>query len=222
MSKRKLVIFGGGELGEVSDYYFTHDSDYEISAFCLNQDYIKEDSFCGKPVVSFEDIEETHPTSEYEFFAALSYAKLNAVRKEKYLEAKKKGYKIATYVSSKAITWPDLTVGENCFILEHNNIQPFAKIGNNVTLWCSNHIGHHAIIGDHNFLASHIVVSGGVNFGESSFVGVNATFRDHITIGNNCLIGAAASVMKNMPDNTICTPQSSTVKPLNERIVNSL
>jgi sugar O-acyltransferase (sialic acid O-acetyltransferase NeuD family) len=126
---------------------------------------------------------------------ALSYAKLNQVRREKYLAAREKGYHIPSYISSHATVLNDGRIGENCFILEDNTIQPFVTIGNNVTLWSGNHIGHHSTIHDHCFLASHIVVSGGVSIDESCFIGVNATLRDHITIGSKSVIGAGVLVL---------------------------
>ena len=86
-------------------------------------------------------------------------------------------------------------IGENCFILEDNTIQPFVSIGNNVTLWSGNHIGHHSTIHDHCFIASHVVISGGVEIDESCFIGVNATLRDHIKVGAKCVIGAGALLL---------------------------
>ena len=112
------------------------------------------------------------------------------MRAKKCTEAKAKGYELVSYVNSKISAFPDFNCGENCFILEDNTIQPFARIGNDVTLWSGNHIGHHATIGDHCFLASHIVISGGVEVGEYTFIGVNATLRDHIKVGPRCIIGA--------------------------------
>ena len=106
-----------------------------------------------------------------------------------------KGYKLASYVSSKATLLNNRQFGENCFIFEDNTIQPFVKIGNNITLWSGNHIGHHSLIKDHTFLASHVVVSGGVQIGEQCFIGVNATLRDHIEIGDRCIIGAGALIL---------------------------
>jgi UDP-3-O-[3-hydroxymyristoyl] glucosamine N-acyltransferase len=99
-------------------------------------------------------------------------------------------------VSSKCTFLSEHSVGDNCFILEDNTIQPFVKIGNNVTLWSGNHIGHDATIEDHCFLASQIVVSGRVRIGESCFIGVNATLRNSITIAPRTLIGAGAVIMK--------------------------
>lgn len=193
---KKLIIFGAKELGDVAYYYFTHDSAYEVVAFTLDEEYIADDYFHGLPVVPFANIEKKYPPSEYDFFVALSYAKLNTIRQEKYNLAKAKGYKLATYISSKASVWPDLSVGDNSFILENNTIQPYVKIGNNVTLWSGNHIGHHAEIDDHCFLASHIVVSGAVKIGKNCFIGVNATLHDHIVVAENCIIGAGSLLAK--------------------------
>ncbi|WP_431108563.1 acetyltransferase [Variovorax paradoxus] len=192
---RRLVIFGTGDIAQLAHYYFGKDPRFEIVAFTVDAAYVREPSFCGLPVIPFEEVAGRYPPDEYEMFVALSYAKLNAVRKDKYLETKAKGYRIASYVSRQATVLNDDHIGENCFILEDNTIQPFARIGNNVTLWSGNHIGHHSIISDHCFLASHIVVSGGVVVGEQCFVGVNATLRDHITIGERCVIGAGALML---------------------------
>jgi acetyltransferase-like isoleucine patch superfamily enzyme len=100
-------------------------------------------------------------------------------------------------------------VGDNCFILEDNTIQPFVKIGNNVTLWSGNHIGHDSIIEDHCFLASHIVVSGNVRIGPYCFIGVNATLRNSITIAPKTLIGAGAVIMEDTIENGVYVPRSA-------------
>ncbi len=63
-----------------------------------------------------------------------------------------------SYVSSKATVFPGAPIGDNCFILEDNTIQPFTSIGNNVVLWSGNHIGHHSVIKDHVSFTSHVVL----------------------------------------------------------------
>lgn len=191
----KLVIFGTGEIAELAHYYFATDSDHEVVGFTVDGEYLGADRFCGCPLVAFEEIESAFPADRHQLFVALSYARLNAVRREKYEAAKARGYTMASYVSGRASILNEGRIGDNCFILEDNTIQPFVSIGNNVTLWSGNHIGHHSRIEDHAFLASHIVVSGGVTIGSSCFVGVNATLRDHVAIGANCVIGAGALIL---------------------------
>lgn len=214
MSKRKLVIFGGGDIGQLAHYYFTHDSDYEVVAFTVDRAYATESSFCGLPLVPFDEVARLYPPSSHVFFVALSYAKLNLLRREKYEAAKALGYTLVSYVSSHATVLNDGKIGDNCFILEDNTIQPFATIGNNVTLWSGNHIGHHSAIHDHVFLASHIVVSGGVAIGEQSFIGVNATLRDHITIGKKCVIGAGALLLADAADETVYIGTATQAAPV--------
>jgi sugar O-acyltransferase (sialic acid O-acetyltransferase NeuD family) len=190
--KKQLVIFGSGDIAELAHYYFSTDSDYEVVAFTVDADYLVSTEFCGLPVVPFGEVRTFFSPDNHEIFIALSYAKLNQLRKEKYLVAKALNYRLASYVSSRATVLNDGVIGDNCFILEDNTIQPFVTIGSNVTLWSGNHIGHHSTIHDHCFIASHVVISGGVEVGESCFIGVNATLRDHIKIGEKCVIGAGA------------------------------
>jgi len=193
--KKSLIIFGTGDIAQLAHFYFSRDSEYQIKAFTVDDNYISTDTFCGLPVIPFKGITNFYPPDKNDLFVALSYSKLNALRREKYLTAKSIGYRLASFISPYATILNDGRIGENCFIFEDNTVQPFVTIGNNVTLWSGNHIGHHSTIKDHCFIASHVVVSGGVQIGESCFIGVNATIRDHIKIGEKCIIGAGALIM---------------------------
>lgn len=195
MKKQKLVIFGSGDMGQLALYYFSKQTEYQVVAFTLDSAYMMGTEFCDLPVVAFEDVKHHYPPAEHDFFVAMAYGKINAQRKEKYHAAKALGYRMASFVSPHATVLTD-KIGDNCFILEDNTIQPFSQIGNNVTLWSGNHIGHHSTIKDHAFLASHIVVSGGVVVGEQVFIGVNATLRDHITIGDRTVVGAGTLILQ--------------------------
>lgn len=195
--KTPLVIFGLREMAQLAHLYFAEDSDYEVVGFTLDADHLSQTEYCGLPVVPFEEVSDIFPPDTHHMFIGLAYSKLNELRKLKYYAAKEKGYTLATYISSKAITHNTCTIGDNCFIFEHNNIQAFTQIGNNVILWSGNHIGHHSTIKDHCFIASHVVVSGAVEIGEQCFIGVNATLRDHINIGDKCVIGAGALILAN-------------------------
>lgn len=207
--KDQIVIFGAGEMAEVADFYFTHDSQFEVAAFSVDEAYLKQQEFCGHPVVPFERITSEFPPARFGFFVAVGYAKLNAVRAGKVALAREKGYRLASYLSTRATVFPGFELKENCFILEDNTIQPFVRIGANVTLWSGNHIGHHSIIEDDVFIASHAVVSGGVRIGQGSFLGVNVTIRDHITIGQKCVLGAGALVLEDQPEFSVVAPRGT-------------
>lgn len=193
--KKNLIIFGDGDIAQLAHFYFSRYSTYKVIAFCVDAAFLNKKTFCDLPVIAFEEIAERYSSKDNQFFIALSYSRLNALRKEKYLAVKKLGYCCASFISPHATLLNDGKIGENCFIFENNTIQPFVTIGNNVVLWSGNHIGHHSTIKDHCFISSHVVVSGGVEIGEQCFVGVNATLRDHIKIGEKCVIGAGALLL---------------------------
>ncbi|SRR6266446_5305755 len=203
----RLVIFGAGNIARLAHYYFTRDTEHEVAAFTVDEEYRQEDRFLDLPLVSFEGVVERFPPQEYKMFVALSYARMNKLRAEKYDRAKRNGYELASYVSSRCSFLTDHPVGDNCFILEDNTIQPFVQIGSDVTLWSGNHIGHDAVIEDHCFLASHIVVSGYVQIRNNCFIGVNATLRNSITIAPETLIGAGAVIMKDTVEKGVYLPQ---------------
>ncbi|CAB3637795.1 acetyltransferase [Trinickia soli] len=192
MTRKPLVIFGVGQIADLAWFYFTHDSAYQPVAFTVDRAYIQGDTQHDLPVVAFDELTRAYPPGEVEIFVALSYAKVNSVRASKVDAVREAGYRCASYVSSKATVFPGFAAGDNAFILEDNTIQPFAQIGNNVTLWSGNHIGHHSVIEDNCFISSHVVISGGVRVGANTFIGVNSTVRDHVTIGERCVIGAGS------------------------------
>ena len=205
----KIVIFGAGDIAKLAHYYFTTDSAHEVVAFTVDKPYLKDNHFLGLPLIDFAEVRKHFSPETCHMFIALSYAKMNKMRAQKYFEAKEHGYRLVSYVSSRCTFLTDHPVGDNCFILEDNTVQPFVKIGNNVTLWSGNHIGHESVIEDHCFIASHVVVSGNVRVCSYCFIGVNATLRNSITVAPETLIGAGAAIMENTVEKGVYVPQKA-------------
>jgi sugar O-acyltransferase (sialic acid O-acetyltransferase NeuD family) len=201
-----LVIFGAGDIARLAHFYFTRDSEHTVVAFTVDASYRHAASFLDLPLVDFETVAMVYPPNRFKMFIALSYAKMNVVRAEKYFTAKKHGYDLVSYLSSRCTFLTDDPAGDNCFILEDNTIQPFVRIGNNVTMWSGNHIGHDSVIGDHSFISSHVVVSGHVRVGEYSFLGVNATIRNGVSIAPETLVGAGALIMTDTVEKGVYVP----------------
>jgi sugar O-acyltransferase (sialic acid O-acetyltransferase NeuD family) len=191
---KRLVLVGAGELAQIACEYFEHDSDYDVAAFSVERQYLEQPVLAGRPVVAYEALESLYPPSEFELFVAIPASQLNRLRTRFYRDAKARGYRFATYVSSRAFVWRNAEIGENSFIFENNVIQPFVHIGNNCILWSGNHVGHRTVIHDHVFVASHAVISGYCDVGESSFIGVNTTFNDHVKVAADNVIGSGALV----------------------------
>ncbi len=205
---KKIVIFGAGEIAQLAHFYFSKQGKYEVCAFSVDDAYTTAETFCNLPLVPRSKLTSTYSPETYDAFVAVSYARMNRFREEKYHEMKSMGYKLVSYISPQC-TRLTSEIGDNCFILEDNTLQPFSRIGNNVTLWSGNHIGHHAQIGDHCFITSHVVISGGVKINSHCFIGVNATLRDHITLGEATMVGAGAILIKDtQPKQVYRAPRS--------------
>jgi len=211
---RKLIIGGDSAFAEIAYEYFTHDSDYEVVAFTVEREFLKRETLFGLPVVPFETVEQHFDPSGHSLYAALVYTQLNRLRTRMSLEAKAKGYALASYVSSRAFVWRNVELGEHCFIFEDNTVQPFVRIGDNVVLWSGNHIGHHSAIGANCFISSHVVISGFVDVGENCFLGVNATFANNLSVGRDCWIGPGAMILKDTPEATFYKPPKTEVATL--------
>jgi sugar O-acyltransferase (sialic acid O-acetyltransferase NeuD family) len=191
----RVVVFGVGPIAELAHFYLTHDSPHEVVAFTVDDEYLREPSFRGLDVVSFETLEDVHLPGDVQLLLPISFKRMNHVRADRLAAAKTRGYDVISYVSSRATTFPSFECGENCFILEDNTIQPFVQIGDDVILWSGNHIGHHSVIQDHVMVTSQVVVSGGCTIEPHCFLGVNSTIRDETVIGRETLVGAGVTIL---------------------------
>jgi len=192
----KVVIFGIQDFAELAHFYLSSDSDHEVVAFSVNEQYLPVDrNFCGLPVIPFEQIELIFSPHEYSFFAPMAPTKMNTVRENVYRSIKEKGYQLINYISSKATLFNN-RIGDNCFVLEDNTIQPFTTIGNNVILWSGNHIGHHSVIKNNIIFTSQVVLSGHCVVNDYCVFGVNSTIRDGLKIAEGTFVAMGACLIQ--------------------------
>lgn len=192
-----IVIFGVAELSSLAWYCLTHDSDHQIVAFTVDRDHLSAPRLHGLPVHAFEDLEQHFSPNDARMLVPIGFSGLNRLRMDRYHQAKERGYRFISYVSSRASIWPDLTVGDNCLISDHASIQPFAEIGDNVVVRTGALVSHHARISDHCFIAAHAVVAGNTSIGERCVVGLNSTVRDGVSVAERCIVAAGAVITKN-------------------------
>lgn len=199
----KIVVFGTGRGAGVATRYFRDDSPHEVVAYTVDDAYADRKEFLGRPVIPFSRIEKEIPPQESQMFVLLGFQRMNALRAEKFAEAKRKGYSLASYISSRIEGWEKPNFGENCFILEGNIFNYDVAVGNNVVMWSGNHVGDLSVIGDHVFISSQVVLSGEVAVGANSFLGVNATISNYVRIGAGCYIGANTLIVQDTPPGSV-------------------
>ena len=192
-----IIVYGAGETAQLAYEYFTHDSNYHVVGFTVDAAYKTSEVLNQLPVIALEEVQSSYPPDAFSMFVASASSKLNRVRSGMFNKAKAMGYTCPSYISSRAFIWHNTIIGENCFILEDNTLQPFTTVGDNVVMWSGNHLGHRSVIRDHCFITSHVVISGFCTVGEHSFIGVNAALADNLTVAQDNFIAMGAVVHKN-------------------------
>ena len=151
--KRDLVIFGITAYAKQMHHYFSSSPDHRVVAFTADAQYITEPSFCGLPVLPFETLTATAPPDRFDLYIAIGYNGVNEGRRSKYVEAKAKGYTLASYVHASAVVASGVSIGDNTFIGELTVSKPYA------TMACDPQIGeqvttpHAAVVADTACLA---------------------------------------------------------------------
>lgn len=210
MKKKKLFIYGVGGLAEYAGYVFENDSDFKIVGHCIEKKYLEKDPNVSAKIKIYEEIlDEFHQEDTFLFIAVGN----NVIRERVYQNACQRGIKMATYISSKASTWPNLAVEDNCFIGEGSVIQPFVKIGSNSILFGAR-IGHHCQIGSH-VLLSGPTIGGNVKIGNFSFLGLNSVVLQNLEIGAKNIIGMGVSIKTSTGDGEVYSSPNFTKRKVN-------
>jgi sugar O-acyltransferase (sialic acid O-acetyltransferase NeuD family) len=192
---RPVVIFGNLRSASLARYCLTHDSALRVAAFTVDAAYVKAPEHEGLPLVEFEQLEARFKPADFQLLIPMGYQGVNGVRRARYESAKRRGYTLANYVSSRASVWPDLVLGDNVMIYEHAVVEPFCRIGSDCIVRSGAHLSHHCALGDHAFVAVQAAAAGGVQIGEQAFVGIGAVLRDQVHIAPRSFIGAGAVVV---------------------------
>lgn len=209
----KVVIFGTTDFASQVSFYLKQDSNFEVVAYTVDAEYNDVKTFLGLPVVDFETVQVDYPPTDYAMFIAVGYHKLNSTRTAKFNQAKAKGYQLISYICSRNSYWNDLTVGENCFIMEGNIFMQNVKIADNVIMAVGNKIGHDSVIEENCFLTSNVMMGGFCTIKRNTFIGLSVVIKDKTTIGENNILGAGAILLKNTKNGSSFLTKSTPLTP---------
>lgn len=120
---------------------------------------------------------------------------------------------MANYISTKAIRWKNLCLGQNVFVSEDSAIQPFIQIGDN-TIIIGAKIGHHSNIGA-NSLLSTCVIGANVKIGNNCFLGINSSVNSNVEIGDRNIIGMGSVITKSTAELEVFTTPAAIKRKVN-------
>lgn len=198
----KSVIIGAGTYGEVYLAYL-QEAGIEVVGFIDDNPTIQGANVKGVPVLgtisSLETLKTTHGVEAV--YCPIGNNKLRV----KFLQyAKEMGYKTPNYIHPSVNISPNVTIGEGVYILLGSSVMPYTTIKDYVMISMNVGLAHHSVLEEGVFLST------GCNFGASivakkfAYCGISSTIMTGIhELGEDCLIGAGAVVIRDVPDGAV-------------------
>lgn len=198
----KSVIIGAGTYGEVYLAYLQEAGVNVVGFLDDDPKYINQSvrniPVIG-PIAKLETLKETDGVEAV-------YCPLgnNMLRVNFLSQARKLGYKTPNYIHPSAIISPNVSIGEGVYVLLGTTIMPHTIIKDFVMISMGVHLAHHCVLDEGVFLST------GCNFGASihayryAYCGISSTIMTGIReLGEDCLIGAGAVVIRDVPDRAV-------------------
>lgn len=198
----KSVIIGAGKYGQVYLSYL-REAGVEVVGFLDDDPNLTNKLVDGIPILGPLTM---LPVMGHQFGVEAVYCPLgnNKLRVKILKEARNWGYQTPTYIHPTVIISPNVKIGEGCYILLGSEIMPDTILENYVMISMGVNVAHHNILKSGTFLST------GCNFGasilaeEHTYCGIGSTIMTGISrLGKDCLIGAGAVVIKDVPDGAI-------------------
>lgn len=193
---KKLIIYGAGDFALHCTRIFESESQFQVVAYTVDDEYRSSDTFNDKELISFSNVTKKYPPQDYSMFVAVGYSSMRA-RKRLYENAIAKGYSLANYVSNDATLNSTVKIGCNNIFMDGVIIEHGVSIGNNNIFWSGVTICHDTSIESHSFFAARCIVGGYSNVKNMCFIGFNAVVLQQIIIENETLVGACSLVLNN-------------------------
>ena len=198
----KSVIIGAGKYGAVYLSYLK-EAGIEIIGFLDDDPKEWEKSVDGIPVLgSISKLESLKATHNVE--AVYCPLGNNRLRVKLLRHAERLGYHTPNYIHPSVTISPNVKIGKGVYILLGTNIMPDTVIEDYVMISMGVNVAHHNILGIGTFLST------GCNFGASieahpyTYCGIGSTIMTGLhSLGKDCLIGAGAVVIKDVPDGAV-------------------
>lgn len=205
---RDFIIFGKGDFADILTYIIEQEMQRNVVAYMVNKEFLDVDSYHGKPVVPYEEIELFYHPSEYAVTLGYEAHDMYQTREQLQNELSKKGFAFDNVISNTA-NLTNAHIGIGNIIMQNCLLAPFSEIGNGNVMWAGSQIQHHNMAGGFNCIAPGVASSGYVRIGSHCFIGTNATIKNNVVIADYTLIGAGAYVSKDTTDGDVIVPVRS-------------
>lgn len=198
----RSIIIGAGTYGEVYLSYL-QESGIDVVGFLDDNKYLWHTKVRDIPILGGLDI---LPRVKDLYGVEAVYCPIgnNKLRVQFLEKAKELGYKLPNFIHKSVVISPNVVIGDGVYILLGSSIMPYSVIKDYVMISMNVNLAHHSILEEGVFLST------GCNFGASivahkyAYCGISSTIMTGLKeLGENCLIGAGAVVIKDVPKNAV-------------------
>ncbi|MCD8284060.1 MAG: acetyltransferase, partial [Opitutae bacterium] len=194
----KSVIIGAGTYGEVYLAYL-RESGVEVVGFLDDAESMQGKVVRGAPVLGKT---ETLATLVKTHDVRAVYCPLgdNKLRVRFLMQARELGCETPCYIHPTAVVASSTKIGIGVYVMACTVIMPYAEIGDFSMIADGVNLIHHSKLGLGVFLSNGVNFGAGVVAKNFAYVGMGATVMVGVkTLGESCLVGAGAVVIRDVP-----------------------
>ncbi|MBQ9641783.1 MAG: acetyltransferase [Bacteroidaceae bacterium] len=196
---KHLIIIGargwGRETYALAKACRGYGEEFDIKGF-LDDKTAALDGMAGYPPI-LDSVEHYEPQPDDVFTCAMG----DAHWKRHYAEIvlRKNGHFISL-VHKSAYVGHNTRMGQGCIVCNDVSISCDIEIGDFVTFQRLADVGHDVRIGSYAHLGTKSFMGGYSSIGEESTIQTSGIVLPHVSVGNHCLVGAGAVVIRKVKD----------------------
>ena len=199
----RSIIIGAGTYGEVYLAYL-QEAGVEVVGFLDDNSELEDKTVKNVPVLGRTSELES---LKGEYAVETVYCPIgNNKLRVRFLEmARSLGYKTPNYIHSSVLIAPHVQIAEEgVYILQTTQIMPYAQIEKDVMISMGANIIYHSHLSQGTFVSNGVCFGANVTSRKYAYVGMGATVMTGVkTLGEDCLVGAGAVVIKDVPDGAV-------------------
>lgn len=198
----KSLIIGAGTYGKVYLAYL-QEAGIDVAGFIDDNKNLHGKTIEGVPVIGGTELlailKQTHNIEA--IYCPLGNNKLRVELLEK---SRLLGYNTPNYIHPSVILSPHVSIGQGVYIFLGTHIMPHTVISDYVMISMGVNIAHHSLLDRGCFLSTGVNFGASIHAKEYSYIGISSTIMTGVKeLGTDCLIGAGAVVIKNVPDKAV-------------------